>query len=151
MTTTSDSGKDAARFPRVAFETVLPGGNVSVPAGLPDPGVLARMANEFFKSLPESSVPEQNAAGAPALNATLPGAADALGSAATVTSLPLNAIPSEAQLRALPESLAPGGAPSLVAGFSPAALPEIPGGIGAANFSALPSFSFLDEIRPLFS
>jgi cysteine desulfurase/selenocysteine lyase len=154
MTTTSDSGKDAARFPGGAFETVLPSGDLGVPADLPDPGVLARMANEFFKTLPESAVAEQSAAAAPAPNAALPGAAEAanaLGIAATVTSLPLNAIPSEAELRALPESLALGAAPSLVVGFSPAALPEIPGGIGAANFSALPSFSFLDEIRPLFS
>jgi cysteine desulfurase / selenocysteine lyase len=151
MTTTSDSGKDAARFPGGAFETVLPGGDLGVPAGLPDPAVLARMAYEFFKALPESAVAEQSAAAAPALNAALPGAANALGSAATVTSPPLNAIPSEAELRALPESLALGAAPSLVAGFSPAALPVIPGGIGAANFFALPSFSFLDEIRPLLA
>jgi cysteine desulfurase/selenocysteine lyase len=152
--TTSDSGKGAPRFPAGTFETVLPSERLSAPAGVPDPSVLARMANEFFKALPESALAEQSAVATLALSAALPGAAEAanaLESASAVTSLPVDAIPSEAELRALPESLVPGAAPSLMAGFSPAALPEFPGGIGGANFSALPSFSFLDEIRPLFS
>jgi cysteine desulfurase / selenocysteine lyase len=110
------------------------------------------MANEFFTALPESA--GQSATSAAPLSATLPGATEAqnvLGDSATVTSLPTLAIPTEAELRALPASLAPSAAPSLLAGLSPSALPEIPGGAGATNFSALSSFSFLDEIRPLFS
>jgi cysteine desulfurase/selenocysteine lyase len=152
---TSDSGKDAARFSGGAFETVLPGEKLSVPPGVPDAGVLARMANEFFTALPELSQAEKSAAAFPQTSNALPGAIEALdtlGNPATPTSPPTAGFPSETELRALPASLASGVAtPPLAAGLSPAALPEIPGGAGATNFSALPSFSFLDEIRPLFS
>jgi cysteine desulfurase / selenocysteine lyase len=151
---TSDSGKEAPRFPRGAFEPALPGEKFGVPAGLPDPEVLARLANEFFTALPEFSQAEQSAPAVPQLNAAVPGAAGALpasGDPAALASLPTSGIPSEADLRALPASLAPAAAPSLLTGLSPAALPEIPGGVRATNLSALPWFSFLDEIRPLFS
>ena len=152
---TSDSRKDAARFSGGAFETVLPGEKLNVPAGVPDPGVLARMANEFFTALPELSQAEKSAAAFPQASAAVPSASEALnalGNTATLTSPLATGFPSEAELRALPASLASGPAtPPLVAGLSPAALPGIPGGAGATNFSALPSFSFLDEIRPLFS
>jgi len=152
---TSDSGKDAARFSGGTFETVLPDERLNVPAGVPDPGVLARMANEFFTALPELSQAEKSAAAFPQTSAALPGATEALsalGNPATLTSLPGNAIPSETELRALPASLASGTATQpLVAGLSPTGLPEIPREAGATSFSALPSFSFLDEIRPLFS
>jgi cysteine desulfurase / selenocysteine lyase len=151
--TTNDAEKNAPRFPGGAFETVLPSEKLNVPAGVPDPGVLARMANEFFKAVPESSVAEQRAGASPALSTALPGATEAISALgnAPPPSLPAATIPSEAEWRALPASLAPPVASSSLAGLSPAALPEIPGGIGAANFSALPSFSFLDEIRPLCS
>jgi cysteine desulfurase / selenocysteine lyase len=152
--TTNDAGKGAPRFPGGAFETVLPSEKLSVPAGVPDPSVLTRMANEFFKSLPESALGDQGAAIAPLLGTALPGATEAANAAAnteTVGSPQAHAIPSEGELRALPTSLSRGAAPSPLTQVSPAALPEIPGGIGAANFSSLPSFSFLDEVRPLFS
>jgi cysteine desulfurase / selenocysteine lyase len=152
---TSEPGKNAARFPGGGFETILPTEKLSFPAGVPDPGVLARMANEFFTALPELSQAEKSAAAFPQASDVLPGATEALntlGNSATLTSPPAAAIPTEAELRALPASLSSGAAtPPLMAGLSPAALPEIPGGAGAMNFSALPSFSFLDEIRPLFS
>jgi len=149
--TTSDSRKDAARSVTGAFETLLPGQKTSMPAGVLDPGVLARMANEFFTALP---VEAQSVPTAPPLTAAIPSAIEALNAMedpATLSSLPLPT-PSEAALRALPATLASGPAsPSLASGFSPGTLPEILGGMGATNFSALPSFSFLDEIRPLFS
>jgi cysteine desulfurase / selenocysteine lyase len=149
--TTSDSGKDAARPATGAFETVLPGQKPSIPAGVLDPGVLVRMANEFFTALP---VEGQGLPTAPPLAVAIPSAAEsvnALGDPATFTSQPLP-ITSEAALRALPASLSSGAAStSSATGLSPAVLPEIPGGVGATNFSALPSFSFLDEMRPLFS
>jgi cysteine desulfurase/selenocysteine lyase len=151
---TSDSGKSAPRFPGAPFETVLPAESMKVPDGVLDPGVLARMANEFFKALPESALADQGGAAAPALSTGLPGAAEAANAPgnATPTSLPAHALPSEAELRSIPASLAPSAATApLLGGFSPAAFPEIPGGAGALNFSALPSFSFLDEVRPLFS
>src|SRR5580700_2027171 len=151
---TSDSRKDAPRFPGEAFETVLPGERFGVPVGVPDPAVLARMANEFFTALPELSQAEQSAPTVPQLSAAVPGAAGALnasGNPAALTSWPTTGIPSEAELRAVPASQAPAAPPSLVAGLLPQALPEIPRGAGATSLSALPSFSFLDEIRPLFS
>jgi cysteine desulfurase / selenocysteine lyase len=151
---TSDSRKDAPRFPGEAFETVLPGERFGVPAGVPDPAVLARMANEFFTALPELSQAEQSAPTVPQLSAAVPGAAGALnasGNPAALTSWPTTGIPSEAELRAVPASQAPAAPPSLVAGLLPQALPGIPRGAGATSLSALPSFSFLDEIRPLFS
>jgi cysteine desulfurase/selenocysteine lyase len=151
---TSDSRKDAPRVPGEAFETVLPGERFGVPAGVPDPAVLARMANEFFTALPELSQAEQSAPTVPQLSAAVPGAAGALnasGNPAALTSWPTTGIPSEAELRAVPASQAPAAPPSLVAGLLPQALPEIPRGAGATSLSALPSFSFLDEIRPLFS
>jgi cysteine desulfurase/selenocysteine lyase len=131
---TSDSRKDAPRFPGEAFETVLPGERFGVPAGVPDPAVLARMANEFFTALPELSQAEQSAPTVPQLSAAVPGAAGALnasGNPAALTSWPTTGIPSEAELRAVPASQAPAAPPSLVAGLLPQALP--------------------DEIRPLFS
>jgi len=130
---TSDSGKNAPRFPGGAFETVLPGESFGVPADVPDPGVLARMANEFFTALPEFSQGGQSAPAAPQLNAAVPGAAGALHASANpaaLTSLPTTGIPSEAELLAVPASLAPAAPPSLVAGLLPAALPGIPGGLG---------------------
>jgi cysteine desulfurase / selenocysteine lyase len=142
----SDSGVRAPHLPSGAFETVLPRENSTVPAGVLDPGVLAGMANEFFKALPESPVADQSTAAVPALSTALTGVAEAaptLGNETTVSSLPGHAIPSQAELRALPATLA--------AELPPAALPEIPGGVSATNFSVFPSFSFLDDIRPMFS
>jgi cysteine desulfurase/selenocysteine lyase len=150
----SDSGKDAPRFPAGAFETVVPAERSGVPAGLPDLGVLARMANEFFTALPEFSRAEQSAPTVPQENAAVPGASEALsalGNPATLAFLPTTGGPTEAELRAVPRSLASAPPPSLVAGLSPGALPDIPSGAGATNSLTLPSFSFLDEIRPLFS
>ena len=143
---TSDPGKRAPHLPSGAFETVLPREDSTVPAGVLDPGVLARVANEFFRALPESTVADQSAAAVPALSTELTGVAEAaptLGNEATASSLPGYAIPSEAELRALPVTMA--------AELSPVALPEIPGGVSATNFSVFPSFSFLDDIRPMFS
>ena len=116
---TNDLGKDAPRFPGGAFETVLPGEKFGVPAGVPDPGILARMANEFFTALPEFSQADQSAPAVPQLDAAVPGAAEALnasGNPATLASLPTTAIPSEAELRSLPRSLVPAAAPPWVAG-----------------------------------
>jgi cysteine desulfurase/selenocysteine lyase len=149
---TSEPGKNAPGFTGEAFQTVLSGEKLGLPAGVPDPSVLARMANEFFTALPEFTELEKSAVAAPQSGTVLPSAAEALSTLGnSASSLPVQAIPTEAALRALPASFSPPAAPSIVTGFSPAALPEIPGGIGAVNLSTLPSFSFLDEIRPLFS
>jgi cysteine desulfurase/selenocysteine lyase len=163
---TSEPGKNAPHSPGTAdFRTTLPGESQIVPAGFPDPAVLARMANEFFTALPstESLLPETER------SASVPGAAEAMGAARNPaayvslpaaalpsagipsSSIPAASLPSEAQLRSLPATL---NSPP-VAQYTPAIpgmmLPEIPGGVNADDFATISSFGFLEEIRPLFS
>ncbi len=132
------------------FRTILPGETQVVPAGLPDPTVLARMANEFFTALPSSEAVVADAQ----RSAAVPGMAEALASAgnpAMFTSLPSTSLPTEADLRALPATLSGAASQPEVAAFPAFSFPEIPGGVSAADFSTISSFGFLQEIRPLFS
>jgi cysteine desulfurase/selenocysteine lyase len=152
---TSESGKNAPHASpgdvrtMSDFRTLLPGETQVVPAGLPDPAVLARMANEFFKALPLSDGPiadvQRNA---------VPGAPEVLGAARKPTglvslpgaalppaSLPASSLPAEAELRA--PATRPEGRE-----FS---FPGIPGGVSSADFSTVSSFGFLEEVRSLFS
>jgi cysteine desulfurase / selenocysteine lyase len=163
---TSEPGKNAPYSAGITdFRTILPGEPQAVPAGLPDPAVLARMANEFFTALPstESLLPEAER------SASVPGAAEAMGAARTppaYVSLPGVAppsagtpsasilpasLPTEAELRSLPATLSA----RPIAQYTPAIpglmLPEIPGGVSIADFATIPTFGFLEEIRPLFS
>ncbi|MGA2182053.1 MAG: family 2A encapsulin nanocompartment cargo protein cysteine desulfurase [Bryobacteraceae bacterium] len=107
------------------------GGTEEAPAGLPDPLILARMANEFFTAVsgaqpaaPESSEP------APAF------------------SFPEVVRPRYPE----PEEEAAALSTFLKAGQAPAVptppMPTFPGGLDS---TALPAFSFLEEARPLFS
>src|SRR5215471_4553844 len=74
---TSESGKNAPHTPGADFRTILPSEAQAVPAGFPEPAVLARMANEFFTALPSSEAfltdAQRSAAG--------PGTAEAMGAA----------------------------------------------------------------------
>jgi cysteine desulfurase/selenocysteine lyase len=112
---------------------------LSVPAGLPDPAVLARMATEFFTAPSGFSQPS--------------GAVSDLGALSSLT-LPSAGIPIEAELSALPESL---GSFSSLSSASAANLrppsysPVVPGDWSAAGLGGAPGFSFLQEARPLFS
>ena len=120
------------------------------PAGLPDPAVLARMANEFFTALPAfdrqgpdaaTQSPPQAMSSASLKNVsslTQPEARGAFG----VTEAGLSALPSTLRVPAV-SSLS--GATSL-----PATVPAVPGDM-VSVFSSAPSFSFLEEARPLFS
>jgi cysteine desulfurase/selenocysteine lyase len=95
----------------------------SVPAGLPDTAVLQQLANEFFRSLPNS-----NAAVAPM---PIPPVAPPV----------TPSVPTEQQLRAM-----------AVSGADLSAVPAIPGiagGVSYTDFSSVPSFSFLEEARSL--
>src|SRR5580692_3661384 len=86
--TTSDSRKDAPHSATGAFETVLPGHKPSIPAGVLDPGVLERMANEFFTALPSmppaaqplatAAPPRSDTAGLPEATASAPGVSSAI-------------------------------------------------------------------------
>jgi cysteine desulfurase/selenocysteine lyase len=124
-----------------------------LPAGLPDPAELARMAGEFFTALP--GVPETVGSsphaglrpGAPAdmnpyaalPSPTLPAAP--LGTFAAVDP-PFGGAPRFGQSGAIP----PGG------GLAPQATPPAVPGLGQAAEPASPtSFLFLQEARPIFS
>jgi cysteine desulfurase/selenocysteine lyase len=119
------------------------------------------MANEFFTALPLSESVAADAQRA----ASVPFGPEALGAARNPTafvslpgvaslpsmSLPAAPLPAEADLRTLPATdSAATPLPQIIATpvFSS---PGIPGGVGAADFSTLASFGFLEEIRPLFS
>src|SRR5258707_952297 len=84
---TSESGKNAPHtsagdFGTTGdFRTILPGETQVIPAGLPDPAVLAQMANEFFTALPLS---ESSMADAQKF-AMVPGGPEALGAARNPT------------------------------------------------------------------
>jgi cysteine desulfurase/selenocysteine lyase len=142
--TTSDSGKDAARSATGAFETALPGQKPSIPAGVLDPGVLARMANEFFTALPGMLPAAQPSATAAPPRADTAGLSEAVASAPGVSS-------AIADISAYPILTEEIGYPP-----SPISVPhsgEIPGlsNLSGSGFGKLANYSFLDEIRPLFS
>ncbi len=158
---TSESGKNAPHSPGGDFRTVLPGETQIVPSGLPDPGVLARMANEFFTALPLSETAIADAQ----RHAAVPGTPEALGAARNPTafvslpgaaslpstSLPVASLPTESGLRALPVTLPEAAAQPQIPTTPEFSSPGIPGGFSAADFSSVSSFGFLEDIRPLFS
>ena len=111
--------------------TAIPTGTSSATTGplgegLPDPDVIARLANELFAALPghpQDALPQApssetlNTAGVPGIQAF---PADA--------SLPASSAPGEAELRDLPASLAVPSGSAVPAGLSAKpALPDIPG------------------------
>lgn len=102
-------------------------------AGLPDPAVVAKMANEFFRALE------------PPQSAVLPISANIPSTAGFVPALSaVELIPAQPQLRSLP-------ATSQIPTGVNIPLPEIPGGISAGEYSTEPSFAFLEDARSLFA
>src|ERR1039458_3454789 len=124
-----------------------------LPLGVPDPAVLARMANEFFTALPEFAQLSNVVLAAPEQLPSVPAGAEPRVAPQGVAGLaPPTAFPTEAELRALPSTLAGFSAPSLPElGEIPSSLPTIPGDFAAIRFSAIPSLSFLEEARPIFA
>jgi cysteine desulfurase / selenocysteine lyase len=123
------------------------------PAGVPDPAVLARLANEFFTALPDFTQASSAVLAGPAQLPSVPASAEPqMNPQGKVGIAPPDAFPSEAELRALPETLArfPAPSPPVPGGIlrTPA---TIPGDFGTIRFSDLPSFSFLQEARPIFA
>jgi cysteine desulfurase / selenocysteine lyase len=119
----------------------------TVPAGLPEPDVLARIANEFFTALPEFVPVAESALGEAQRGTNLPIAVQT----ASLASGPVTRVPSETQLRALPST---SGVPPLQAqipAIPGTAIPEVPGGVIEARYGGVSSLSFLDEIRPIFA
>ena len=134
--------------PRAA---TLPPRAGTLPPGVLDPVALARMANEFFTALPDSmEVPSSPLP----THAVLTGPPQIASVPATAPAAPPEiSLPSDKHFSALPASVGP-------ASFSPvtapaqATPPAVPGVIGsvASDVAAnAPSFSFLQEARPIFS
>src|ERR1700691_1016618 len=101
---TSENEKSARRLVNDGAGQDLTGKLQEPPAGLPDPEVLARLANEFFTALPAAHtvVP-----GTPYSTEAARGPqASSVGTdLVEYSASPTDSIPSEAQLRALPSTL----------------------------------------------
>src|SRR5579871_3632562 len=109
--------------------------SIEVPAGLPDPAVLARMANEFFSALPDGGnntireVPSQ----IPAISTvSVPVTATALR--------PEISFPSDPHFQSAPASAGPASV-SPVSAPAQATLPAVPAGIFGTP-SELPALGF---------
>ncbi len=124
--------------------TATPTGTASTPlgVGLPDPELIARLANELFAARPGDppDARPQAPAGETFNTAGVPG----VQSVPADANLPASTAPSDAELRDLPASLAvppglavPAGGASAPAGLS--ATPRLPG---------VPGFYFLDRAAP---
>jgi cysteine desulfurase/selenocysteine lyase len=126
----------------------------TVPAGLPEPEVLARMANEFFSALPEFIPVAESALTEVRRNASFPGAAQPGppgGVPVNSTSVSLEGLPSETELRALPATSALPPVQAQIPAIPGTAIPEVPGGVTETRYGGISSLSFLDEIRPIFA
>src|SRR5450432_3879949 len=124
--TTSDLPKETSQLISQADKI---GAQSAAAAGLPDPDVVAKLANEFFRAVSEPTQATD------LLTATIP-------STSQLEIPTAAAIPSEEQLRALPATLSE---------TNDNRWPEIPGGISAGDFSSGAAFSFLEEARSLFN
>jgi cysteine desulfurase / selenocysteine lyase len=147
---TSENEKGARRFVNDGIGPGSRGNLQPVPAGLPDPEVLARMANEFFTAIP---VVHTEAADVPfAAEARSRSDASSAGTNLVESSAnPTTSLPTEAQLRALPSALSAGDTYSQIPAGSNTMPLGLPGGVDATHFTGPASFSFLEDIRPLFS
>jgi cysteine desulfurase/selenocysteine lyase len=144
----------------------------AVPAGLPDPATLARMANEFFtalsgaesvKDVAPSPVAPLAAQPAPAIPSP-PGTAPTAGVPAfsflndvrplfpEIEAPPATANPFAQPLGEFDLKELNGAAPPVLTleTLQPP-MPTLPGSFGAFDSSAFPTFSFLEEARPLYS
>jgi cysteine desulfurase/selenocysteine lyase len=146
---TSDPGElISGQAPANDYEA-LPGWSGLVPANLPDLASLARLANELFHAVPAASQPAFSApqgVDPSGLNllATVPVTPP---SAPPEISLPSNPHFPSAPALAGPAVVAPVSAP-LQAG--PPAVPGALSGSIPAQGAGAPSFSFLEESRPIF-
>jgi cysteine desulfurase/selenocysteine lyase len=136
----------------------------AIAAGLPDPAVLAQLANEMFKGLPASADagtlanprmpvdvdPRSLTLAPPALTVPVipPAVAPSL-LPPSLDSIIQPSVPGISSSGALAHAGAPAGAVPVPGVTIPT--PGIPGGFSAANYATLPSFSFLDEARSIYA
>ena len=123
----------------------LGGSSVPAGAGLPEPQVLARMANEFFTALPDLLPMAEGVLAGAQSGASIPGIP------ASSLQIPAARIPSETELRALPTTSSLPPAQPQIPAIPGSLIPEIPGGVTETRYGGASSLSFLSEIRPLFS
>ena len=125
--------------PTAPDELDLTGASRALAAGLPDPAVLTRIANELYQSFQPAMT-----GGLPPLPQTPEAAEAALMNPVAGLSLP--ALPASEQIteEALRQSM------PAASSFQAPVSPGLPGGISAADFSVMPAFSFLEEARSLF-
>jgi cysteine desulfurase / selenocysteine lyase len=147
---TSENQKSARRSGNDGAGQDLAANLQALPAGLPDPEVLARMANEFFAALPAAHgvVP-----GAPYTAEAARGAeaSSVATQRAEYSARPTALSSTEAQLRALPSTLSAADSYSQIL-VGPNTMPNgLPGDVDAAHFTGPASLSFLEDIRPLVS
>lgn len=126
------------------------------PAGVPDPEILTRMANEFFTALPDLAPIAENVLAEAQRGIDLSKASqfvNAAGAPSTTAlpSVPTANLPSETQVRALPANSAIPPVQAQIPAIPGTAIPEVPGGVTETRYGGASSFSFLDEIRPIFS
>jgi len=139
--TTSEGGR-----PPLEPEAGVGRGVESLPGGLLDPGILARMANEFFRAAPDLSIaPPHMAFPAPAVDT----AAFSSAPASVPAAPPEVSLPGDPHFPGLPASAGPAAVSPLAAPVQ-ASPPVIPGVLGSAIPSESPAFSFIQDARPLF-
>ena len=111
---------------------------LEVPAGLPNPAVLARMANEFFSALPDggNNPLREMPSEIPTIAAVLPAIS------------PEVSLPSDLRFQSAPAGAGAVSA-SPVSQPSQATAPSVPVGVPGTP-PELPEFSFLQDARPIF-
>ena len=153
-------------------ELDISGANQAFAAGLPDPAVLTRLANELFSgtsSPPSFAAPSGVPNGLPngITDLTLPSALPSVPNGITpAIPAPVVGVIGEPELQAIAQSfsnarvqqhsgasptLPPGGFTSSIPNGIPSGTPSgIPGGITSAHFANAPSFGFLEHSRSIF-
>jgi len=145
----STSDPQSALGTITAEQPAAPGGIPSLPPGLPDPAEIARLANEFFTALHGNFAPSQ------------PNAAPQQPDVSSLATPPVTApafppeisLPSDPQLPTLPASVGPQGLSPLTAPIQvgPPAVPGAVANLASTGVASGPSYSFLQDARPIFS
>jgi cysteine desulfurase/selenocysteine lyase len=134
--------------PRTATRPLHSG---TLPAGVLDPVALARMANEFFTVLPDSLDVPSSPLPAHAVPTDLP----PLGSipATAPAAPPEISLPSDKHFAGLPAGIGPASVSPVTAPaqVTPPAVPGVIGTMASDVAAEVPSFSFLQDARPIFS
>jgi cysteine desulfurase/selenocysteine lyase len=123
----------------------------ALPANLPDPALVACMANEFFTAVPGfwQSAGGESVSTAP----PLPAESDSAPDAAAASGAGLKEADFNDAISGLGESSVPlvRSVPLFQPSIPAASLAEFPGQSGLAGLTVPTSFSFLENVRPIFA